>query len=255
MSLKAQIKKKTSERRFWREEEFQSQLETEQLSLLNFSQEKGASIWLSVLPIAKHGFDLHKGAFRDALSLRYGWHLMNTPQTCSCGSNVSVDHAMICSKGGFPTIRHNEVRDLTANTLSEVCHNVIKEPLLQPVQGEILHLIHNSANREEHARLDISARGFWNRSQLAFFDIRVFYPNAPSNQSTTTSAVYKKHENEKKRKCGQRVHEIERGVSTPLVFSTSGGMSKECTIFYQRLAALTADKQINPMPHYLDGSE
>ena len=38
------------------------------------------------------------------------------------------------------------------------------------------------------------------------------------------------------------IREIERGVFTPLVFSTSGGMSKECTIFYQRLAALTADK-------------
>ena len=124
--------------------------------------------------------------------------------------------------------------------LSEVCHNVTKEPLLRPVQGEIFH--HNSANREEHARLDISAKRFWNRSQVAFFDIRVFYPNTPSNQSTPASAVYKKHANEKKRKYGQRVREIERGVFTPLVFSTSGGMSKECTIFYQRLAALTADK-------------
>ena len=51
-----------------------------------------------------------------------------------------------------------------------------------------------------------------------------------------------KHENEKKRKYGQRVPEIERGVFTPLVCSTSGRMSKECIVFYQRLAALTADK-------------
>ena len=174
MSLKSQIKKKTTERRVQREEEIRSQLGAKQLKLLNLSQEKGASNWLSVLPITKHGFDLHKGAFRDALCLRYGWRLLNTPQTCICGSNFSVDHAMICPKGGFPTIRHNEVRDLTANMLSEVCHNVTKEPLLQPVQGEIFH--HQSANREEHARLDISARGFWNRSQVAFFDIRVFLP-------------------------------------------------------------------------------
>ncbi|KAL5470938.1 hypothetical protein EMCRGX_G028997 [Ephydatia muelleri] len=31
----------------------------------------GASTWLSMLPIQEHGFALHKGAFRDALCLRY----------------------------------------------------------------------------------------------------------------------------------------------------------------------------------------
>ena len=36
---------------------------------MDLSQEKGASTWLSVLP----GFALHKGDFRDALALRYGW--------------------------------------------------------------------------------------------------------------------------------------------------------------------------------------
>ena len=33
--------------------------------------EKGGSSWLSTLPIMEHGFALHKGAFRDALCLRY----------------------------------------------------------------------------------------------------------------------------------------------------------------------------------------
>ena len=46
MSLKEQIREKTSERRFQREGEIRSQLGTKQLSLLNLSQEKGASIWL-----------------------------------------------------------------------------------------------------------------------------------------------------------------------------------------------------------------
>ena len=40
---------------------------------LAVSAEKGASSWLSTLPIEEHGFALHKGAFRDALCLRYGW--------------------------------------------------------------------------------------------------------------------------------------------------------------------------------------
>ena len=41
-----------------------------------------------------------------------------------------VDHAMTCNSGGFPTIRHYEIRDLTASLLSEVCHNVAIEPHL-----------------------------------------------------------------------------------------------------------------------------
>ena len=36
---------------------------------MELSQEKGASTWLTALPIDDHGFALHKSAFRDALSL------------------------------------------------------------------------------------------------------------------------------------------------------------------------------------------
>ena len=42
-----------------------------QLSM-ELAQEKGASNWLSVLPVEEFGLTLHKGAFRDALALRYG---------------------------------------------------------------------------------------------------------------------------------------------------------------------------------------
>ena len=41
--------------------------------ILTLSSEKGASSWLSVLPIEDHGFALHKGAFCDTLCLHYGW--------------------------------------------------------------------------------------------------------------------------------------------------------------------------------------
>ena len=97
------------------------------------SKEKGASSWLSILPIAEHGFALHKGAFRDALCLRYGWRPPHLPSHCVCGKQLTVEHAMSCSRGGFPSIRHNEIRDITADLLSEVCHNVGTEPCLQPV--------------------------------------------------------------------------------------------------------------------------
>ena len=83
---------------------------------VELSQEKGASVWLTALPIENHGFTLHKSAFRDALCLRYNWPLNNQPSQCNCGHSFSIDHALSCSTGGFPSIRHNEVRDITCLT-------------------------------------------------------------------------------------------------------------------------------------------
>ena len=50
--------------------------------------------------------------------------------------NLTVEHAFSCSCRGFPTLRHNDIRDITASMLTEVCHNVCVEPELQPLAGE-----------------------------------------------------------------------------------------------------------------------
>ena len=54
-----------------------------------------------------------------------------------------------------------------------------------------------SANTDDGAWLDVRAGGFWKSCQDAYFDVRVFHPNAPSNRSRSPSAMYKKHEDEK----------------------------------------------------------
>ena len=41
--------------------------------------EKGSSSWLTSLQLKYRGFNLNKGEFRDALSLRYGWQLKTLP--------------------------------------------------------------------------------------------------------------------------------------------------------------------------------
>ena len=130
---------------------------------------------------------------------------------------------------------------MTANLLTEICHNVATEPLLQPLTNESFP--HRTANTDANARLDIRARGFWNTGQDAFFDVRVFHPNASSNRSMTTAAAYRKHEPAKKREYAQRVREVEHGVFTPLVLSTTGGMAREATTFYKRLADELSRKQ------------
>ena len=83
-----------------------------------------------------------------------------------------------------------------AELLSEVCTEVCIEPRLQPLSGE--HLSLATAIREDNARLDIAANGFWGgNTERAMFDVRVFNPFAPSNKNTNLSATYKKHEREK----------------------------------------------------------
>ena len=66
---------------------------------------------------------------------------------------------LFLSKRGFPTIRHNEIRDLIANLLTEACHEVQVEPGLQPISDE--QFLQASVNVEDGARLDISVNGFW----------------------------------------------------------------------------------------------
>ena len=212
---------------------------------VTLAQEKGASSWLTALPVAEHGFSLHKTAFRDALALRYGWMPFRAPSHCTCGTSFSVDHALSCSKGGFPSIRHNEVRDLTAELLSEVCHAVEIEPHLQPLNDEIFQ--QRTANVQDGARLDIAVNGFWGgRYERCYTDIRVFNPLASSNSGTTLNSSYRKHELAKKRAYESRIREVEHSSFTPLVFSATGGMGHEANIFYKRLASLLCEKWKDP---------
>ena len=156
-----------------------------------------------------------------------------------------MEHALSCTHGGFPSIRHNELRDITAELMTEVCHNVGIEPTLQPITDE--RLVHRTANRQDGARLDVAADSFWgNDRQRAFFDIRVFNPHAPSYQNTPLAQCYRKNEQEKKRAYDQRIREIEHGSFSPLVFSTTGGMGTTATVVYKRLAAMMAEKYEKP---------
>ena len=96
-------------------------LEPPSRRLLDCACEPGTSTWLSALPVEEHSFCLSKSSFRDALSLRHDWQLPGVSSKCACGKPFSVDHTMICHKGGLPTLRHNEVLDLTAALLAETC--------------------------------------------------------------------------------------------------------------------------------------
>ena len=144
------------------------------------------------------------------------------------GGGFEKSHVLTCKVGGFHTLRHNQLRDTIADLLKEVCCNVSVEPHLQPLTGENFPA---STNTQDEARLDVRARGFRdNCDQDAFFDIRVFYPFAPTYQESSMVANYRQHEQKKRREYGLRVREVDQESFTLLVFTTGGGTAPEGTV-------------------------
>ena len=127
---------------------------------MTLAQEKGASSWLTALPIAEFRFTLHKGGFRDALCLHYRWQPTRLPEKCECRHQFTVVHALSCPMGSFPSLWHNEIHEFTATLSSEVCCNKVTiEPHLQPLSGE--KLAGASTNLQNATRLGVAMNGLW----------------------------------------------------------------------------------------------
>ncbi len=64
---------------------------------------------------------------------------IQTPSNMCVRKDFTLEHVLLCPKGGFPSIRLSDtIRSVTlsAQLMSEVCHNVLIEPDLQPITGE-----------------------------------------------------------------------------------------------------------------------
>ena len=206
---------------------------------IELANEKGAGAWLTALPLQSMGYVLNKQEFRDAICLRYGWRIPNTPVHCGCGKKNSVTHTLNCKLGGFVTMRHNNLRNFEASLLTEVCKDVKIEPPLLPIGNCDVQ----SAIKAEKARLDVSAVGIWSSHERTFLDVRVFHPNSESYLNNTPEQLYIQKENEKKNDYNDRVLQVEKGSFTPLIFSTTGGMGPEATKYHKRVAELISAKR------------
>ena len=122
-----------------------------------------------------------------------------------------------------------------------MCSNVTKEPLVQPLQGEEFN--YKTVKVEQEARVDISAREFWNRGQKSFFDLRVFNPLALSYSRLSLDASHAMNERDKIRKYSERIINVEQGTFTPLVFTSAEGMARQSEIFYKRMTEVMAEKR------------
>ena len=121
-----------------------------------------------MIPLEEHEFTLNKGEFRDPIAIRYNKALLGLSSQCHFGQKHDVTPALNCKKGGFVTIRHNDIRDFEANLLSKICSDVELEPALQPITDE-----NTRGLTGDESRPDIRVRGFWRKGQNAYFEIRV----------------------------------------------------------------------------------
>ena len=124
--------------------------------------------------------------------------------------------------------------------LDEVAHGVEVEPRLQPLSGEVLP---PGANVEAEARLDFAGKGFWQQSEMAYFDVKVFSPFARSHLNVNLESLFKRQESMKKTKYNERVIRVEHGSFTPVVLSTYGGFGRESSCFVSKLIEKIAEKQ------------
>ena len=145
----------------------------------------------------------------------------------------------MCKLGGYVTLRHNRIRDLEAELMKEVCHDVKVEPPLIPIENER----GRQGNTAKKARLDVSGVGVWGPYEKTFLDIRVMHPNSPSYMNKSIEQVYAQHENEKKNDYLERVLQVEKGSLTPIVLSTYGGAGPEANRHHKRVATLIAEKK------------
>ena len=120
--------------------------QTPQQLILKVSSEKGTSSWLFTLPITEHGFALHREPFGMLCAPGMADAIKPAHQLCMWKA-FSVEHALSCACSSLPSIPHNELHDITAECLTEVCHNVGTEPALQSMSQE--QLKHKTANRED----------------------------------------------------------------------------------------------------------
>ena len=181
---------------------------------VELASEKGASSWLTTLPVVELGLHLNKSEFCDGLCLRYNWPLRYLPSHCVCGQALmSSMHSPV----QWAVYHRNAT--ITFATWRPLCCQKWParfgvEPRLLQLYGEALPL--RSANTGDQARLDIKAYSFWgSHHERALFDVRMFNPFACSYVTSPIGTTYPRHERATVREYEQRVQEIDRASFTP----------------------------------------
>ena len=87
----------------------------------------------------------------------FKYSLSRLPPKCVCGTRSDVQHVLSCKKGGFITLRHDHIRNVTTELLKssdQGCENWASTAV-----SNWWNLWTTNSKRTCDARLDISAKG------------------------------------------------------------------------------------------------
>ena len=168
----------------------------------------------------------------------------NLPTFCPCGSKFDIQNNMSCKKGGFIYIRHNDLRDLTANMMSEMYKDTKTEPKLKPLSGEELQ--GRTSNNWNKAKSRYQDSRFLGTRATGIFWPKCFRPQRLQFSQQIPEGVPCLNKQEKKRAYNERILQIDHGAFTPLVFSINVSMGREYQKFYSRLAQMISEKRELP---------
>lgn len=103
-----------------------------------------------------------------SLNSRYKIPLKRIPSLCVCEAAFSLKHALSCPKTGFMSIKHNKVRDFTAELLSECCNNLNRA------------CVTTTSRLKLYQRQEFSQMKFMSmlQGQVAYVSVRVLNPRA-----------------------------------------------------------------------------
>ena len=120
----------------------------------------------------------------------------------------------------------NDLQDLTADMISEVCMDTEIEPKLMPLSGE--EPKGRTSVNSTQARINIKTRCFWEQEQQAFFDLGLSDPSTCRYCNKSLQQCHVMNEKEKKPAYNERilqrylytsqVHLRCKGIFTPVGF-------------------------------------
>ena len=168
-----------------------------------------------------------------------------------CASPFTVEHGLSCKKGGFVSIRHDDVRDEAGALAGQALTTgkITYEPSisygrnLTAGQPEVPQGTGNQLGAE--SRGNVLVHGLWERGSGCVLDIRITDTDANSHKDISSAKVLERAAKAKKAKYLQPC--LERRQSfTPLVYSVDGMTCKEAKAFSKRIACLLAKKWDRP---------
>jgi hypothetical protein len=188
---------------------------------------------LTCLRIAECGRELSRREWHDMMAFHLGLAIPDLPPRCICGSQNSVEHALVCRKGHFQTKMHDEVRDYLGSLLRAGGCTVGWEPLI-PLPPEDVFMPRGT-NLAAGARSDLQVWGLDPQGQSIFVDVRISFPDCKTHKERSPSQIHEFNQKQKEKHYSAR---IKFNNSRFVVFSclSTGHLSERSHSFLKGIA-------------------